>query len=503
MNNKTREHPSDQVNSPGEIPHLDSLRPEAIRQLFSGCHDVSVEHYGMLPHLQDVTVYLIYAEGLFDKHILMEYILPEMSELFRSGEITEEQDLQQKRPFFLRKLTQANADEIVNHVFEGKLLILFNEWGALYSIDADNRPQRSPEEPNTEVSIRGPRDGFTEDITTNVALIRKRLKTPLLHYESYILGSQTRTKVGLLYLHHTIDQKLVDEIRLKLSSIKSNGIVTSTQLEELLLDTPFTILPLYEHTGRPDFVVNSLLTGRFAILVDGSPTALVAPANFTYLINTSEDANTSIYMVVFVRIIRLCSVFAALFLPGFWVALVTYHQDQLPYTMIATMVISRQGVPLPAALEALFMLLLFELFREAGLRMPMAIGQTLSVVGGLIVGQAAISAGLTAPGSLVIIAISIMATFTMVNQSVVGTLSLLRIAVLIICSVFGIFGFMMALIGVLLFFANSRSFGVYYLTPLSPPVLRDMAKVLIRMPWRLWEGKASILKRSSRKENDS
>lgn len=501
MNNNQRQSPFDRMNVRGKLPSLEPLSADAIRRLFAGCGDVSVEHYGLLPN--EFEVYLTFADGLCDKAKVMEHFLPRLSELFRSGEIASSDDLERKRPFLIQKLEHVDSDTLANLVFNGNVILYFEKWGAVYSLDLTDRPERKTEEPNTEVSIRGPRDGFIEDIHTNVALIRKRLKTPLLHYETFILGSHTRTKVGLLYLQDTIDPKLVEDIRYKLSSVKSTGVVSSAQLEELLLDTPFTLLPLYEYTGRPDFVVNSLLKGRFAILVDGSPTVLIAPANMTYLLNTSEDANVSIHQVVFVRIIRLFSVGIALFLPGFWVALVTYHQDQLPYTLIATMVISRQGVPLPAPLEALLMLLLFELFREAGLRMPTAIGQTLSVVGGLIVGQAAISAGLTAPGSLVIIAISVMGTFTIVNQSMVASIIILRIVILIFCSFLGIFGFMMMLIGVLLFFANTRSFGVYFLEPLSPPVLKDMAKVLLRTPWRLWEGRASILQRPSRKETDS
>ncbi|USG66719.1 spore germination protein [Brevibacillus ruminantium] len=502
-NNRQRETPYDPISNHGELPPLNRLRAADIRQLFSGCHDVSVEEYGFLPHTPSLQVYLIYANGLCDKRKIMHMFLPRISELFEAKEIANAEDLERKRPFLLSKLKVPDAHTVVDHVFNGKLLLLFEAWETIFSIDLTDRPERSPEEPSTEVSVRGPRDGFIEDITVNVALVRKRLKTPLLHYEVYTAGSQTRTRIGLMYLHQTVDPKLIEEIRNKLSSIKTNGIVSSTQLEELILDTPFTLLPMYEYTGRPDFAVNSLLTGRFVIFVDGSPTALVAPVNFSFLLNTAEDVNVSFYQAVFVRLIRLISVGTALFLPGFWVALITYHQDQLPYTLIATIFLSRQGVPLPAALETLLMLMLFELFREAGLRMPTPIGQTLSVVGGLVVGQAAISAGLTSPASLVIMAISVMATYTILNQSLVASISITRIAILLICSFLGAFGFMMALIGTLLFYGNTRSYGVYYMEPFSPPVMKDLLKVLIRTPWRLWEGRASILKRSSRKELDS
>jgi hypothetical protein len=189
------------------------------------------------------------------------------------------------------------------------------------------------------------------------------------------------------------------------------------------------------------------------------------------------------FFVAFTRLLRVLGVMLSLFLPGFWIALTTFHQDQIPFTLLATLVNSRQGVPLPAPLEAIVMLILFEIFREAGMRLPTAYGQTLSVVGGLIIGQAAISAGIAGPGTIVVIAISVLATFTLVNQSLVSVVSLLRVVVLLISGFLGLFGTMTCLLALVLFMVNLRSFGTYYLSPLSPPNLKEFYKVIFRMPW--------------------
>ncbi|MGE5702849.1 MAG: spore germination protein, partial [Clostridia bacterium] len=217
---------------------------------------------------------------------------------------------------------------------------------------------------------------------------------------------------------------------------------------------------------------------------DGIPSAIIAPTNLTYLLNAAEDANTPTIFVLMTRLYRILGLIIAIYLPGFWIALLTYHQDQIPLTLLSTLVLSRQGVPLPTPLEGIFMLMLFELLKEAGLRLPTAIGQTLSVVGGLIIGQAAISAGMTAPGVLVIMAIAIVATFTLGNQNLVSLVSLLRMGVLIVCAFLGMFGFLISLMGITMALANLRSFGIPYLAPISPPVWRDLFKVLFSLPWR-------------------
>ncbi|RAP78596.1 spore germination protein [Paenibacillus montanisoli] len=469
---------------------------DSFRQLFKDCSDVQVNK--LMVTQKDGSsseILLVYCDGLCDVNTINQVFIPFLIEMFKEHTISNNAELKQYLPFQLSPLPQDwDAGFIISKIFNGELLVYFQDAASLYTWNLANAPQRKTEESNAELSVRGPRDGFTEDTRVNVALIRKRLKTNALAVEEYTLGTQTQTKTVLLYMKDAINPAIVKEITSKLASVKVKGLISSTQLEEALVDYAF--FSKFVYTGRPDFAVNSLMHGRFVIIVEGSPTVIIGPINLTFMFNTSEDAYTLNWFVMFTRLLRLCGIFLSVFLPGFWIALLTYHQDQLPFTLLGTLVFSRQGVPLPAPLEAVMMILLFELFREAGMRLPSSIGQTISVVGGLIVGQAAISAGMTAPGILVVVAISVLASFTMVNQNMVGFVSLLRLIVLVISGVLGLFGLLICILALAVYIVNLESFGVKYLSPVSPISYRDMFKILFRMPWGKKEGTPRFFKKN-------
>ncbi|MBD2861163.1 spore germination protein [Paenibacillus oceani] len=457
---------------------------DRIVELFALCGDVKIDTLE-LPGAGDgrhTAVQLVYCESLCDVYHLNRLVIPSLFDLFRSRPIPDFIELERHVKLRIVRVDDPSDEEaIVRRVFRGELLLWFESFGALCTIDISDIPARNTEEPNTEVSIKGPKDGFTEELTLNLGLIRKRLKSNKLAADYYRFGSETETQVALLYMNNRINSDVLSEIRSKLGGLNLPELISSTQLEETL--SGFSLFPQFAYTGRPDYAVNSLLHGRFVLLVEGSPTASIAPVTLTYIMNVSEDAHTANLFVTFTRLMRMLGLLFSLFLPGFWIALMSYHQDQIPFSLLATLVISRQGVPLPVPLEAFVMLLLFELFREAGMRLPSAFGQTLSVVGGLIIGQAAISAGITAPGTIVIVAISVMATFTLVNQQIVGMVSILRGVILLVSGLLGLFGFLFCLLAMALYLVNLKSFGVYYMEPLAPPDARDIWKVLFRFPW--------------------
>ncbi|BAH46030.1 probable spore germination protein [Brevibacillus brevis NBRC 100599] len=491
---------------PPSIPDDQPLTEDYFRQLFALCADVIIDTIS-LPYQgngeDSSLVTIIYSEGLCDIKQINQYVVPKLSKTHQTAPMMSSLDMQQYSELFLKEVTDdRNPDDLVKKVFEGELLLFFHSLNKLYWMELSDPPQRAPEESNTEVSVKGPRDGFTEEPHISIGLIRKRLKTNRLAVEEYRLGDETHTKVNLLFLKNRINPDTLEEIRTKLSNLEVQALVSNTQLEDILTGTRIPLFPLFEYTGRPDFAVNALLHGKFVIFVEGSPSATIAPVTLTYLFNTPEDVYSYFWYSAFTRLMRLFGFILALFLPGFWIALITYHQDQLPYTLVATLVLSRQGVPIPVPFEAIVMLLLFELFREAGMRLPMAFGQTLSVVGGLIIGQAAISAGLTAPGILVVVAMSVLSTFSLVNQDLVGTVSLLRLLILLVSGMAGLFGFFIMVGIIALYLTNLRSFGVYYLEPISPPVFQDLWKVVFRIPWGKWGSVPKMLQKTrSNKEN--
>lgn len=466
-------HPSE---FPAELQYVDrslETNEQWAQKTFEYCHDVKMKKLEFEGSVSSVL--LVYCNGMCDLKQIDQVIIPSLEKLFSQNNSLETwniSSLQQEK----------TLENLITRIFNGELVIFFNDLPFAYTINISDPPKRTPEEPNTEISIRGPRDGFIEDISINIALIRKRLPTDSLSYEEFVLGSRSKTKVGLLYMKDIIQPSVLNEIRERLSGIDYDAIYGSTQIEDFLADSHFSLFPALDYTGRPDYVVNSLVKGRFAIFSDGTPTVNVGPVNLSFLLSSPEDYHISFIYVVFERLIRSFGLLLALFLPGFYIAIATYHQDQIPLTLLATLNVSRKGVPFPTPLEAFIMLVLFELFREAGLRLPSSIGQTLAVVGGLIIGDSAIRAGLTSPSMLVVAGTTSVATFTLVNQSLTGIVTVLRIAVLLVSSLFGMFGFLVSVFTIIIYMANIRSFGLPFLVPLSPLYLSDLKRSLLLMP---------------------
>lgn len=455
-----------------------------LRVWFEGCKDVKIMNRKWCADTTTTTILLVYCQHVIDHTKLKQAIAPEMCNDLLQSSFKDSNLLASNSQFSVTTLELENSNENVSRMlFEGKLLIIFQEYKRGYTIDIAKLPTRSIEQSNTEMTIRGSRDGFVEELSTNIGLIRKRLKTSSLSYDEFIIGERTQTKVGLLYLKDVASQETISQVQFKLKEINIDGVVSSAQIEEFITGDQFSLFPLIEYTGRPDYAVNCLLHGRFILLVDGSPTATIAPVSFPFFVNTAEDQNYFYLFGSFVRLLSLFGIAISIFLPGFWVALVTYHPDQIPYTLLATLSLSREGIPFPAPLEGMIMITLFELLRQAGLRIPAAFGQTLSVVGGLIIGQAAISSGFVSPSMVVMIAISVVSTFTLVNQSFTGTLSILRYGVFLMSSFLGIVGFICSILLIVIHVANLRSFGLPFLAPYSPPVFSSMLPSTFRIPF--------------------
>jgi hypothetical protein len=472
--------------------------PEELLQLFRNSADIKIEKYelGDAEHLQ--IVYLFYCEGLSAIKPINEYLLPRLTHL-----IDNDFSMELDKKIKLARIHE--KEDIIDRVFSGELVFYFEQLNVLYAIDTAEPPHRLPEESNTEISIKGPKDAFVEELTTNVALVRKRLRSNSLCYEQFTIGKRSRSKVALLYIQDITNTEIVDDVRSRLQRIELDLLFSSSQLEEILSDTSRSLFPLLHYTTRPDFVVDCLARGRFAVIVEGAPTAVIGPANLTLLLKTPEDFYIPFYMSTFGLLFRFAGLVISIFLPGFWAALASFNMEQLPYPFVATISLSRIGLPMPAPLEGFLMIALFELFREAGERLPKAVGQTVAVVGGIVVGDAAIRAGLASTTFLVIAAITAVSSFTLVNQSLVGTVSILRIFVLLCGSTLGIYGFTLAVIAIVVYLSSLKSFGVPYLAPLSPVNWRDLVMALIRKPWYLKKRRPETLQTidSTRKQEES
>lgn len=429
-----------------------------LKKQFDNCADIRFQTL----EFPATNVMLITCEAMTDNHLFNEVVVPRLKVVCHQKDQFDEAILMQK--LHLPQLQKIeDLQEAVTNVFSGFILIYIERLKILLCSNIENKPNRSPEETNLEVLIKGPRDNFIEDLGVNIALIRKRLPTNLLSVEKMTIGTRSKTKIAILYFNDIADLSILKQIKQQLSSVETDVILSGELLLESFNKISY-LVPLNDTTGRPDFAMQSLTKGRYIILVDGIAYAIITPINILLLLKSGEDNDYPPIFTSLERLLRLGSILIALLLPAFWLALTTFHQEQLPIQLLATVVQANTGSPLPSALEMLGMLLMFELFREAGLRLPSILGGTISVVGGLIIGDAAIRAGITSPAMIVIIAISTIATFTLVNQSLVTTISILRIAFIIITSIFGLFGFFLSIYICLVYLANIRVFGVPYLS---------------------------------------
>jgi hypothetical protein len=354
----------------------------------------------------------------------------------------------------------------MDKLLQGYVFLYVVRHQAFYHFALRANVKRQPSDSNIEVSLRGPRDGFIEDLPVNIALIRKRLPTTQLKCEQHVIGTLTKTKVALLYLEHRITEQVKKDIQHRLGTLECESLLTAQQLENRL--QPRSLFSKYQYTGRPDLAAEALLAGKFVLLVDGNPSVSFAPNTLIQQFNVAEDAHFPKYTVDLLgRLLRIFGAIIALLLPGFWTALAGFHQEQLPFALLATVTVTRTGLPFSSTMEIYLILTLFELFREAGVRLPQHIGQTLTVVGGIIIGDASIRAGLISPSLLVIASITAVATFTLGNQDIMAAIGWLRWIILTLAAVLGFFGFFIGLYVAISYFCAQRSFGVYMSSPVS------------------------------------
>ncbi|MFW5434797.1 spore germination protein [Paenibacillus apiarius] len=468
------------------------LTVERLLTCLAGCGDIRSESHLFGPGSNFYKVTLIYCDGLADIKQLNQYVIPQLKALLEDAHSLD--SLLRNNPLALQPLDPAAGIQAAEAIlFSGQLIIGFERDNLFYSVNIADPPNRSPEESNTEISIKGPKDGFTESLSTNVALIRKRMRTRSLKCESYSIGLRSQTKVSLLYIADIANPDMLNEVRQRLGQIDTDAVVSSSQLGEALGDSKYALFPLLDYIGRPDYVVQALVRGRFIIIVDGSPMVLLGPANLVLTLKSPEDIHFPYFFVTFQRILRIIGLFVSIFMPGFWIALIAFGLEQLPFPLLATVTTSRLGLPLSAPMEMILMLGLFEIFREAGIRLPKAVGQTIAVVGGLIVGDASIRAGLSSPTTLVVAAVTAVATFTLVNQTLSGTVSILRLLVLIGSSVLGMYGFFLMMLAILVYLSTLQSFGIPYLAPLSPPIFKDMLQSLFGVPVKWLKRRPAML----------
>lgn len=376
-----------------------------------------------------------------------------------------------------------NYGDLLHAVLGGDTGLIVEHNNKALLMGVRGMEKRSISEPETESVVRGPREGFVENIRTNTSMIRRKLKTPHLKMKPLVIGRESNTNVIVTYLEDIAEASMVEEVMRRLEKIDIDAVLESGYLEEFIQDSAYSPFPQVQYTERPDMVAAALLQGRVGIIVDGTPFVLLVPFVFAEILQATEDYYERFQISTLIRWLRYLLLFLSLLTPGMYVAVTTYHQDLLPTTLLLSIAAAREAIPFPAVVEALMMEITFEALREAGIRLPKTIGSAVSILGALVVGQASVQAGIVSAPMVIVVSITGIASFTIPRFNGAIAIRMLRFPIIIAASLFGIYGIMTALLLIIGHMASLRSFGIPYLSPLAPQVGSDMKDILIRAPW--------------------
>lgn len=372
--------------------------------------------------------------------------------------------------------------DFVQSLHTGNCIILVDGWPEALLVGTPGWEKRGISEPDAEVVIRGPKEGFIETIRTNTAMLRRIISQPGLTFECMTIGRQSNTQICIAYITGIVRESLLTELKTRLHRIDTGSFVGVGLVEQLIEDAPFSIFSTMGHSERPDVVAAGLLEGRVAVMVEGNPVVLTIPYIFFENFQTPDDYNYRTIHGTFIRWVRYAAFSFNILSPATYVALVAFHQEIIPTPLLVTIAASSEGTPFPAVIEVLIMGLIFETLREAGVRLPRPIGQTVSIVGALVVGEAVVSAGIISAPVVIVVAVTAIAAFTTPSLDEEGTV--IRLGLTILSGFLGAFGIVTGLILVLIELVSLRSFGVPYLFPAAPFYGREMLQdVAVRAPW--------------------
>lgn len=468
---------------------------EWVKRYYVRCSDLIYRHI-TIGGSEKRQAAVFYFDGMTDSGVVHDNILQPLllDAEFTWKDAESENDFQNYFSFLKERLLPAGEITIIDSLeqgcfsmMNGDVLLLLDGCQQAVVIDAKGFPQRQVGKAENEVVLRGPQEAFTEAMRVNTALIRRHIRTNQLKLEEKTLGRYTRTQVAIVYLEGIVNENIVAEVQRRLDQLKDvDSILDGSCIEQYIEDRPFSVFPQMQYTERPDKVAASLLEGRIALIVDGSPNVLLLPLLFVQLLQSPEDYYTRMMPGTFMRWIRYMGLLIAILFPSLYVAITSYHPEMLPINLLLSIAAAREGVPFPAFVEALIMELCFELLREASIRLPGAIGNTIGIVGALVIGDAAVSAHLVAPQMVIVVAITAIGSFSVPSMEASYPVRLLRFPLMLLAAGFGLYGVALGVLGILVHLVHLRSFGFPYLEPLAPFKTRELRDVLMRAPrWQM------------------
>ncbi|WP_338653238.1 spore germination protein [Sporosarcina psychrophila] len=436
----------------------------------------------------DELVTIIYFSSLIEKLTLYRTVifplLDQKEDLLKSAEVPE----------------KVNLSGVLFSITEGNTIVYFHEKNLFITVHTYSPPMSSIIGSDTESSVIGPQDAFTESLQTNLSLIKRRLRNTGLKNEDYTIGTETNTKISVVYMEHIVNKDNLDKVLKKISKIKHPGFNDISVLKQLMDDHPFSPFPQFHGTVRPDAAVNYLLDGRVAILMNNSQALLICPISFFELFTSPEDYYNRWTTASLLRALRFFGFFLTIILTPTYISVLSHHPEMLPFNVLLNLQESRGKVPFSPVLEVLFMELVIEILREAGTRMPTKIGQTIGIVGGIVIGTAAVEASLVSNVLIVLVAISALLSFLPPNFVMSNASRSIRYLFIVAAGMFGLYGQMIAFAWLFHHLLSLTSLGTPYMTPVIPRKWSDYLNSVVRVPTLYRRRKAGISRAQSTKK---
>ena len=452
-----------------------SLQIEAFLNKMQKNEHVAVKQIDMDGHF----VHVLYIPSITDTDKIRESILLPLMEWNKKTSMT--------HAFSAELLLELDhKDDVDQHLLDGFTLLLEKE--SIFAVNTAKFSYRSVQEPVSEMTLRGSRDGFIESLEENIALLRVHLRSADLTFENFTLGTKSFTNVSLAYVAGVVNEDLIEEARKRLKSVQADYIPDGGVVEQYLEKNNYSVFPEIQETERPTKVSSALVEGKIAIFIEGSPSVLLAPTTLNSLFQKADDYNFKWIPASLIRLMRYMAAFLSIMLPSIYISLISYHHGLIPTDLAISIAKTREGVPIPSFMEAILMIITIEVLREAGIRLPKPIGPAVSIVGAIVLGEAAVTAGIVSPLMVIVVSFAAICSFTIADYSLSLALRTIGFLMLFAAAFLGIYGLILAIFIVSIHLVRLQSFSVPYLEPFAPFYIKRWKDSLIRFKLKKGDG---------------
>ncbi|MGE5614038.1 MAG: spore germination protein [Bacillota bacterium] len=479
------------------------LTSQNLRKILDGNSDVVFMNFNIGGNAT-LPAYLLYVDGLSDSSLVGDFVLKPLVTEQRFLEAGNMRDvirlIESGIIYFPSQIITNNIMKTVNAVMSGSCALVLDNCETAILFDTKGFDKRAITEPTVENVTKGSKDSFVETLRTNTATVRRKIKTQNLCIEQTIVGKQTLTPIAIVYIKGLANTGIIDELKRRLDSIDIDSAIVSGSIEEFVSDNVYSTFPQILSTERPDKFCSEIVEGRVGIIIDGIPVAFIVPGTLVQFLQAPEDYSRSWMIGTIIRVLRFSVLILTAVLPAYYIGATSYHPELIPFRLAIAIAESSKDVAFPTFAETLFMLVSFEVLFEASLRIPRSVGQAITIVGTIVIGQSAVTAKLVSPVVVVVLAITSTASFVMPNQDFSNAIRLWRFLLTVMGSLAGLFGLVVGMIILLWHLAKLESFGVPYLSPLvSGEGMKQAEDTFFRLPLKFNKVRPANLKPRNKK----